>query len=422
MSNPAISIKSREYIFDYYNETEIAELFIKENKHLLNIRKDNNEKYVKIGNIWTNDSKEFEKAIKTLLSEMNIYCKDTKDDKDTKNTNILMEEYLNGTMTTSTYEKFIKSLKPYNINKTKIKINGIYKAFLLNNEYGTDDFTEKLLNSTKGYICYNDGVYSLAEKKLYDWNDIDIYSTIKINRTCPINRRVEDDINEVYEIFRGAYKPINYNVLDENFKSLARALGGHTIDKRWLLHKGTRNSSKSLEIKMLDCSFNGYVNTLNNKYFKCKSSNDIAKDNHIFLNKEFVRLLLIDNFEELNIANSTLIKQINGGDELICRQLYTDELKYIKTNIVLKFYCNTVPTVNNEECLKDAMYIESDYSFIPVIEITDTEKEKAQYRLNKMDITTYLNRDKYYDAFSHIIFDNYSTTKSDKLAKMNYVV
>lgn len=64
---------------------------------------------------------------------------------------------------------------------------------------------------------------------------LEIYSTIQINRTCPINRRVQDDIDKVYEIFRGAYKPENYDILGENFKALARGLAGHATDKIWLL-------------------------------------------------------------------------------------------------------------------------------------------------------------------------------------------
>jgi hypothetical protein len=416
---PATYIYSqeREYVFDSYNETDISELFIKRYKHILNIRKDNNEKYIKIGNLWTRNYKDFETGVKRLLSKMNVYCKDY---------DTLMDEYFNGKMTVSSYKLFIKTLKNYNINSKTDKINSIYKAFLLNEEYGTNDFDEKLLKSTIGYICYDDGVYSFSEKKLYDWDDIDIYSTIQINRTCPINRRVDDDINKVYEIFRDAYKPENYDVLDENFKAVARGLAGHATDKIWLLQEAGRNSNKGLETQMTDGAFKGYTGTMDSKDFLYKGSTDTAKDNYVFLDKEFARLIVIHEFQELArgskeklIVNGTLIKQITGGDKLICRAFHSDKLKYITPQFMIKFFCNKIPAFNSQDCLKNALYITSDYSFIPSKEMTCFDIEKPEYLLDNMNVKDFLNNDKYFDAFSHIIFDSYSNTKYVKSDKMN---
>lgn len=59
--------QERECVFDYYNETEISQLFITRYKHILNIRKDNKEKYIKIGNLCSKNYKDFETNVKTLL-------------------------------------------------------------------------------------------------------------------------------------------------------------------------------------------------------------------------------------------------------------------------------------------------------------------------------------------------------------------
>lgn len=36
---------------------------------------------------------------------------------------------------------------------------------------------------------------------------------------------------------------------------------------------------------------------------------------------------------------------------------------------MLKFFCNKIPAFNCQDCLKNALYITSDYSFIPKIKL-----------------------------------------------------
>lgn len=245
-----------------------------------------------------------------------------------------------------------------NISKAKKVQEALYsKIRVLNND---DELYEKFHTTTKGIICFNDGILHFQNKTFTFWEDVKentIFPTVKINRNYHdyfINPNLDDIKNIKEKIFNVLYG----DKTDLALQFLSRALAGHHEDKRWATYLGNRNSGKGVEYDLLATAFEGYVSTfeLGNMLYSRKTAGtenvDCSKKLYWLIDLEFVRLAVSQEIPDCNSGlqvNGKMLKKITGGgDVIVARRNYDrkdthfkiDTSFYIKGNNSLE--CDTV--------------------------------------------------------------------------------
>ena len=105
-----------------------------------------------------------------------------------------------------------------------------------------DDLYRKFHYTTKGRLCFLDGVLDFKQKKFYKWDDIDFeyYSTVQIklnfeNYFHNPNTAIIDDLkNKIFE-------PLFNKKTDLALQFFSRAFAGHCEDKNYATYLGNRD-------------------------------------------------------------------------------------------------------------------------------------------------------------------------------------
>jgi hypothetical protein len=147
-----------------------------------------------------------------------------------------------------------------NIKSAKNILDALYATIISSTD---DTFIldyNKLHTTTKGRLCFKDGVLDFKNKKFYEWDDIDFeyYSPMMINRDYADYFKNPDKqiINKVKEsVFDTMYGDKTNTALH----FLSRAITGHSEDKNWLEYIGNRNCGKGVQYDALSYAFENYV-------------------------------------------------------------------------------------------------------------------------------------------------------------------
>lgn len=291
---------------------------------------------------------------------------------------------------------------------------------------------DKFHTTTRGKVCFNDGVLDFKKKNFYYWNDEEyfiknpIYSTIKINREYGeyFKKPIQKDIDDVKSgIFETAYGNDTTTAL--NF--LSRALNGHSIDKRWASYHGSRNSGKGVEYKLLKQAFEDYVSTfeLGNLLFNKKTEGlenlDCSKKLYWLLDLEFVRLAVNQEIPADNsdlYLNSKMFKKITGGDDTIVARRNYDRFD-THINIDTTFYIkgNSSLKVSESDCNQTRLEFQSVVKFVSndeynlMIEEKRDEKEMKRYKIADNDIKNKCGNENWMNACVYLMYENYINDK-----------
>ena len=290
----------------------------------------------------------------------------------------------------------------------------------------------KLHATTRGKLCFNDGVYDFAKRAFYAWSsrelqDKPVYSLVKIHRNFPTADSVpqafkDECTNKIFIASMG----------EENAKLwmqfLARAVACCIQDKLWAVLMTNRDCSKGVLNDWLMSAFGAYAKQTESENFLVQRdrSGDAAKKNAWLVDFQPVRLMLVQEFP-LDMGNkrlkidSKLIKSINsGGDEIEGRKNYKDAMTFnVQCSSI--FMLNDAPPLTTDDVLEKCLQTTSTVQF-KSREYIDAELlaadgqaelleyRKKNYKIADPGLRCAVKSDAYANALVHILIDHYSDT------------
>jgi hypothetical protein len=280
---------------------------------------------------------------------------------------------------------------------------------------------EKFHSSTKGKICFKDGVLDFANKQFIKWKDCqNVFSTVCINRNFESYFENPDFqcISEVKNILKDMYG----DSLDTALHFMSRALAGHNEDKVWSTYLGNRNCGKGINYNLLKNAFGDYVQTfeLGNLLYNRKTSGfenlDCSKKLYWLFAYEFVRLAISQEIDPEQSQNQSkisgkLLKKISGGgDTIVARKNFDREDTFFTTDTTFYIIGNDSVNVDSIDCNETRLEFSSVIQFKSLQEI---ENIKAQgfntdfFRVADPDLKAKSKSVDFANAMVYLIYSSY---------------
>jgi len=304
-------------------------------------------------------------------------------------------------------------------------------------------FEQLMVNSTRGKLCYTDGVYDpMGGFTPWEACADTVHTLVTIGRDfVPREAVKQEDIDDVYEtILLAPFRErLTADATEEEcnrseaktraivkclLETLARALYGHVEDKVWIQLLGLRNSGKGVLIEILKNAFGTqYVMGMESGNLLPKDhSGDCAKLNSFLMHIRWARFVY-PNEAPVGTCDGNAIKKLaSGGDTFQARQNYMDETEIAPT-FTFALACNEQPKVNPADAYQNALIFQFQGAFKSEAEQKaeghdndgTTHPDAKRQRLSKVaraDIkTVYCREPRIMDAFMWLVLDHYSSTK-----------
>ncbi len=360
-------------------------------------------------NIWTFDENKMRDAVSHYIMNSNIYT--MKNEK------------------TGAYSPYVQ-----NISRTRNVLDTLFLKVV--NENDDSKLYDKFHKSTKGKICFNDGVLDFKMRTFTLWKDVkhdDIFSTMKIERNYKDYFENPDRVI-IDEIKESVLKPLYGLKLDKALHFLSRALAGHHEDKRWATYLGNRNCGKGVEYDILQAAFQGYVSTfeLGNIIYSRKSAGmenlDCSKKLYWLMDLEFVRLAVSQEIPESKsglYVNSKIMKKITGGgDEIVARRNYDKRDTHFRIDTSFYIKGNYSLLMDSEDCGETRVEFESIVQFKSKEEIDRLSEscdadEMKRYKLANPNIKDKCRTDEWSNAMIYLIYEHYNDKPIDILKEVD---
>ena len=315
---------------------------------------------------------------------------------------------------------------PYaqNVSCAKRLREALYSKIIVNNE--DCKLYDKFHTSTKGKLCFEDGVLDFKTKTFTKWEDIKsdaIYTTIIIKRNFGtyFNSPNITDINDIQDyIFKEAYG----DDFELALKFYARGIAGHNEDKVWASYLGNRNCGKSIQYDLLKTGFGDYVSSFeigNIMYCRKGSSFDKVSSVKLYwtLDLEFVRLAISqeipDDKKEFVIDGKSIKKLTGGGDEMIARRNYDrfDTKFYMDTTLMAMGNSQLIP--DTPDCNETRLEFSSVRQFISQEELDEKlknpdifgEYEMKRYKVRNPELKAKCKTEEFGNAMVMLLYQNY---------------
>ena len=354
--------------------------------------------FIKKDNIWTNDKESF----------------------DAIGMNITQRSNLKKIKINSKGEEIIS---PYCANNSQA--NAVWKT-IINTLKSNEDkyFAEKFRTSTKGKICFKNGILDFKTGLLTTWSDnLDVYTTIKINYNYDEIEN-EENIQKIYDFFYSVFGDQTNDFLH----FLARAIGGHIGDKRWGLFIGSRNCGKGVVEKLLRDVFEEYIGSVSSQYLQTKKNadNDVRALGWV-QSIEQKRFCILQECDVCDTKlNGVLIKKIvSGGDPIESRTNHTNsKISYIQSTFMMM--ANLIPPFakGTEDCMTEAITFTSQNEYVSQ---DDIDKKRAEgvnpERLALLKVGNpnikdwFVEEPQMKQALTHLLLRHYKDYKVPKINK-----
>jgi hypothetical protein len=348
--------------------------------------------YFKKSNIWLNNIKEIECALLDIVMNSNIYKYNDKGD-----------------------------IKPYVQNYTSATkiMKTIIETLAMRNE--DDSFYNKFTTSTKGKLCFKNGVLDIPTKKFIKWEDIkqgeEVYTTFYITRN--FNEERNEEIIDI--VYNNVFKAVYNNDVNKALHFLSRAMGGYVEDKIWGLFIGRRNCGKGVIEHFFKSAFQQYIGTLSSDLFMCERQGSAITDTKKLswlMELEFARITFTqeatfdDDNKNIKIDGTKIKKICSGGDIHKARKNYQNEREF-GIQSTLMFSANNFPAITPKDTLEFVCSFSSTRQFKSKefiksrIDDNANEKEIMLYREADPLIKEKCASEEWCNALVHILIDNF---------------
>ena len=404
-------------------------------KYLLDcLKKDDPEYYYNIFDIFDNhiskpkdidDDVDASEVIIRKYGQMMVCCNSVKyvkkDNIWTCNDSIVSSTIYNWIVNTPMILK-VSEKKKINYNRDKVYIKKCLDV-IMNTAFVNDNptFIKDNLIKSKDYLPFKNGIYSIRDKKLYSYDEIDIQFTQQIDRDFP-----EQNDDKMKELIKRVIEPIFPYEEERNyfFFILSRALAGRYEDKKWYINKGSRNSGKGVITKMLQNSFKKFVGIFNSGAFVVKQfqNGDDAKNLSWVCGKKDCRLIISNEVKEKTILDGVLIKSLSsGGDTVLARTNHKDEYEFTP-QFMMMFMLNDLKGVDPIDALENC---EQFYCKSKFVQQEDLIEGQAFLKLRDENIKEFIETPEAIDAFTlyvlHHFQDQLQVPESVKVSTENMV-
>lgn len=294
------------------------------------------------------------------------------------------------------------------------KAHSLIKAVLAG-LHDDHSFADKLVNSTKGKLCFQNGVYDFGTKLLTPWSEnADVYTTVVI----------DDDFNpQRNEVVERKVTDLLRNILGQDLdmflKVQSRGLAGHTEDKKWTMLGGERNSGKGVYVLSMEEAFPGYITIINSGCLMLghSSSGDEAKKMSWVMEMNGARLAFSQELaineddkeygKQVKIDGTILKKLASGGDTLLGRKLFMNETSFKSTSSITILF-NDAPSVSPADALETMIMFRCPYKYVDQQYLSENPHIPS-LRLANPYLKDELREKDFKDSLRHILFDHYST-------------
>lgn len=291
--------------------------------------------------------------------------------------------------------------KPYstNVSGAKALREALYAKLIVEGEDNT--LLQKFITTTRGKLCFLDGVLDLtyvnpetqAKGKFYNWEEVDFpyYTPVQIERNF-----AEYFANPDPEVIKTIRTQIFSNLFgeidcDKALAFFARGVAGHFEDKTWALYIGNRNCGKGVVDCLAKSALGSYHGSVEAQNLLCNSSRTLKQEQPekqmaFAMDFQFCRLVFSQELppppKNKSIKmNADIIKKLNsGGDPLKGKRNYDIFITEFYNQARMIVMANDCPSLTNDDALQTCCEFNSTISFKTQEEI-DGMKAKGEDEL-----------------------------------------
>lgn len=176
--------------------------------------------------------------------------------------------------------------------------------------------------TTKGRLCFQDGVLDFTHGTFTKWDQLDyeLYTTQFI-RYDFAEYFANPDADTIRQVKEHVIENLFGNDTDLALRFLSRAIAGHCEDKRWATFIGQRNCGKGVLYDALSNAFGEYVRTFElgfMMYQRSTESDEVSRKNYWMLDLEFTRLAMSQEIDAKSKGmkfDGKKMKKLSGGED-----------------------------------------------------------------------------------------------------------
>jgi len=323
---------------------------------------------------------------------------------------------------TTLYRMGMAGPEPFgrNISQTKNIRDVVVIHYKMNED---KEFVKKLHTTTKGKICFQDGVLDFVNKCFYTWEQINFeyYSCIQIplkyaeyfiNPDKILIKKIKDEI----------LKPLFGSDINRALHFFARAMAGFNEDKNYGTYNGTRNSGKGILYALFQ-SFGDYLRPLDLSNLLVSrndnKSQECSRMLYWLLDFEFTRLAISQETpapeENLKINSKMLKKICSGGDTQTARRNYDRQDTNFTTDVNLLFMGNTELPYTDSDAKQQEQAFAGVKQFKTKEEIEKMRKEGISeeilecFGVKDPELKSLVQTEKYKNAFIYLIYSGFKS-------------
>jgi phage/plasmid-associated DNA primase len=270
-----------------------------------------------------------------------------------------------------------------------------------------DSFKKKAISSTKGYVLFNNGYFSMKEHTFYTDNPPHLYFMEKIPFDYKeSNPDYEKDIEN--RLFTEPFETIG----DYYLLTLAIALAGET-HKKFLVGIGFTNTGKSLLTGALHHTIGGYFSgwDAGNLLYK-QTGQDSAQACRWMMLLQTKRIIMSNELKSTGALDANLMKSLsNGGNDPITGRFHGGNETQFHLSLLPILFANDLPEIRpvDDAILKRLITISYKKTYV------DKDKiENKEYQL-KIDpnIEDEIKTDEFRNSFLGLMFQRYYKYSQD---------
>jgi hypothetical protein len=313
-------------------------------------------------------------------------------------------------------------------NRTATAITMNVISILKDESTSDDDFYHKLHSTTKGRLCFKDGVLDFIQRRFFTWDEIDFeyYSPIMINSEYGEyfknpDRKLSEHIRDT------VIKPLFGEKTQIGLQALSRAICGHSEDKDWLYLLGKRDNGKGVIYDTLSAALGRYVGSFELSNILCQRNredvNEVGRKLAWLLDLEWTRLAISQEIPDpksgLHLNGKILKKILSGGDVHTVRRNYDVMMTQLILSLTMFIMGNNSLVADDEDVFEKCLEFSTALQFKSQYEIDFLREQYGEdmplmlegIHVADPDLKDLVKTPEWSRAIIILLYDYYSTTK-----------